>query len=226
MSAEYISAPVSAPAAYRRYPPNRSGPAGPLLVAGLCVLILALIWVVAELLPATHLRDAVVLRDFTLLSRPHVDAAANDLLRLFEPAPYVVLGTVLVGVALARGRWRVGLAVALVLSLAPLSAGLLKPLLAHPHDPVSGVYMASASWPSGHSTAAAALVLCAVLVSPARLRPLVAVLGGLFALAVGCALLILAWHMPSDVLGGYFLAALWVALAVAGLRAWAPPVRH
>jgi membrane-associated phospholipid phosphatase len=222
MSAEY----VSAPAAYHRYLAVRRGPAGPLLLAGFCLLVLALIWVVAELVPATHLRDAVVLRDFTFLSRPRVDTAANDLLRLFEPLPFIVLGTGLVGVALARGRWRLGLAVALVLSLAPLSAQLLKPLLAHPHDPVSGVYMASASWPSGHSTAAAALVLCAVLVSPARLRPLVALLGGLFALAVGCALLILAWHMPSDVLGGYFLAVLWAALAVAGLRAWAPHGRH
>jgi membrane-associated phospholipid phosphatase len=218
MSAEY----VSAPAAYRRYPAPRPGPARPLLVAGFCVLVLALIWVVAELVPATHLRDAVVLRDFTLLSRPHVDSAANALLRLFDPAPFIALSTVLVAVALARGRWRVGLAVALVLALAPLSAQLLKPLLAHAHDPVSGVYIASASWPSGHSTAAAALVLCAVLVSPARLRPLLAVLGGLFALAVGCALLILAWHMPSDVLGGYVLAGLWAALAVAGLRAWTP----
>ncbi len=36
-------------------------------------------------------------------------------------------------------------------------------------------------------------------------------------LAVGVALLILAWHMPSDVLGGYLLGALWIALAVAGL---------
>jgi membrane-associated phospholipid phosphatase len=113
-----------------------------------------------------------------------------------------------------------------VLTLAPLSAQLLKPLLAHPHDVASGVSISSASWPSGHSTAAAALVLCAVLVSPARLRPLVAVLGGLFALAVGCALLILAWHMPSDVLGGYFLAALWVALAVAVLRASPPHSRR
>jgi membrane-associated phospholipid phosphatase len=221
MSAEYISAP----AAYRRHPAARPGPAGPLLVAGFCLLVLVLIWVVAELVPAMHLRDAAVLRDFTLLSRPRVDSAAGDLLRLIEPAPLIVLGTVLVVVALVRRRWQLGLAVALVLSLAPLSAQLLKPLLAHGHDPVSGVYMANASWPSGHSTAAAALVLCAVLVSPARLRPLVAVLGALFALAVGCALLILAWHMPSDVLGGYFLAALWVAIAMAGLRAWAPNMR-
>ena len=48
---------------------------------------------------------------------------------------------------------------------------------------------------------------------------------GLFALAVGCALLILAWHMPSDVLGGYLVAVLWMALAVAGLRAWTARIR-
>jgi membrane-associated phospholipid phosphatase len=184
-------------------------------------LTLALIWVVAALVPATHLRDAVVLHDFTLLSRPHVDAAANAVLAPFDPAPFIVLGAALVAAAFVRRRWRLALAVAVVLTMAPLSAQLLKPLLAHAHDQAAGVYITSASWPSGHATAATALVLCAMLVSPARLRPLVAVLGGLFALAVGCALLILAWHMPSDVLGGYFLAALWFALAVAGLRAWA-----
>ena len=62
-------------------------------------------------------------------------------------------------------------------------------------------------------------MLCAVLVAPARLRPLVASIGALYAVAVGFALLILAWHMPSDVLGGYLMATLWAALAVAALRA-------
>jgi membrane-associated phospholipid phosphatase len=61
-------------------------------------------------------------------------------------------------------------------------------------------------------------VLCAVLVAPARSRALVATLGGIYALAVGCSLLILAWHMPSDVLGGYLVAALWMAIVVAALR--------
>jgi membrane-associated phospholipid phosphatase len=122
--------------------------------------------------------------------------------------------------ALARERPRVALAVAMVMALAPLSAELLKPLLAHPHASIGATQVVNAaSWPSGHSTAAAALALCAVLVSPARLRPLIGALGGLFVLAVGAALLIRAWHMPSDVLGGYLLAALWMALAVAALRA-------
>jgi membrane-associated phospholipid phosphatase len=194
------------------------GAAAPLLIAGLCLLALALTWIVAELVPAAHLKDAVVLHDFTLLSRPRVDGAANALLKLLEPVPFTVFGITLVAVALVRGRKALALAVLLVMAMAPLSAELLKPLLAHAHDQAPGVYMVDASWPSGHSTAAAALVLCAALVSPARLRPLVAALGGMFALAVGCSLLILAWHMPSDVLGGYLLAALWVALAVAGLR--------
>ncbi len=105
------------------------------------------------------------------------------------------------------------------MGLAPLTTETLKPLLAHPHAQIAYTYIDPASWPSGHATAAAALVLCAVLVAPMWLRPAVAALGGVFAVAVGCSLLILAWHMPSDVLGGYLVASLWMALAVAGLRA-------
>jgi membrane-associated phospholipid phosphatase len=219
MSAAYIST-ASLPRRPER--PDRPGPATPLLLAGLFLLALVLTWAVAEYVPAVQFKDAVVLHDFTLLSRPHVNAPANVLLKLLDPLPFTVFGIVLVAVALIRGRWRVAVAVALVMAMAPLTAELLKPLLAHAHDQLGGTHIADASWPSGHSTAAAALVLCAALVSPARLRPLVAMLGALFALAVGVALLILAWHMPSDVIGGYLLAAVWMALAVAGLRAGRP----
>ncbi len=79
----------------------------------------------------------------------------------------------LVAVALARERPRVALAVVLVMALAPLSSETLKPLLAHPHVQIGTLHIDAASWPSGHSTAALALALCAVLVAPARLRPLV-----------------------------------------------------
>ena len=203
------------PASARSERPQAGRPLG---VAGLCLLALALIWVVAQLVPAAHLRDAVALRDFTLLSRPHVDAAANFLIRLLEPGLFILWGAALVSVALARGRPRGAVAVAAVMGLAPFTAETLKPLLAHPHAQVGAVHIGPASWPSGHSTAALALVLCAVLVTPARLRPVVAAVGAVFAVAVGCSLLILAWHMPSDVLGGYVVATLWMALAVAALR--------
>ena len=60
--------------------------------------------------------------------------------------------------------------------------------------------------------------MCAVLVAPRHLRPTVALLGAIFAAAVGFSLLLLAWHLPSDVVGGYLVGTLWAALAVAGLR--------
>jgi membrane-associated phospholipid phosphatase len=199
---------------------GRPAPAGALGFAGLCLAGLAVTWMAANLLPAGQVRDSAALRDFELLSRPHVDFAANALLHLLDPALFVCWGLALVAVAIARGRPRVALAVALVLSLAPLTAEVLKPLLAHPHMQITGAkYISAASWPSGHSAAALALVLCAVLVAPVHLRPLVAGIGAAYAVAVGCSLLILAWHMPSDVFGGYLVAGLWMALAVAGLRA-------
>ncbi len=122
-------------------------------------------------------------------------------------------------IALARERPRVALAVALVLALAPFSSEPLKLLLAHPHVRIGWTQVGPASYPSGHSTAAGILAMCAVLVAPPRLRPSVAAGAAAFALAVGVALLIRAWHMPSDVLGGYLTAMLWAALAVAGVRA-------
>jgi membrane-associated phospholipid phosphatase len=185
----------------------------------MCVAGLALTWIVANLVPATHVKDAVALYDFTRLSRPRVDAAANDLLHLLEPALYILWGVLLMAVALWRRRPRVALAVGLVLGLAPLTAETLKPLLAHAHAQVGVSEITAASWPSGHATAATALAMCAVLVAPQRLRPTVAMLGAIFAAGVGFSLLLLAWHLPSDVVGGYLVGTLWAALAVAGLRA-------
>jgi membrane-associated phospholipid phosphatase len=196
----------------------RPGAGRALGVAALCLIGLAAVWAVADLVPGAQLRDGLTLHDFTLLSRPHVDSVANFLIELLEPLLFVIWGAVLVAVAVARGRPRVALAVVLMMALAPLTAEILKPLLAHPHPRVGTVHIGPASWPSGHSTAALTVVLCAVLVAPKRMRAVVATLGAIYALAVGCSLLILAWHMPSDVLGGYLVAALWMAIAVAALR--------
>ncbi len=187
----------------------------------MCVVAMALTWTLAALVPAVHWRDAIVLNDFTKLGRPRVDTLASDLLHLLDPLLYTVWALLLVAVALLRGRLRVALAIAVVLPAAPGIAELLKPLLAHPHDSVGWQWVSAASWPSGHATAAMTLVLCALLVTPHGLRPLVAALGCAFAVAVGCSLLILAWHMPSDVLGGYLLAALCVSLTIVAMGpAW------
>jgi membrane-associated phospholipid phosphatase len=193
-----------------------------MLGACLCVLGLVLTWVLADLVPITHARDAVALYDFTRLDRPVVEIPANALLDLLEPPFFVAWGVVLVTTAVRGRRPALGLAVVVVLSLAPLSAELLKPLVAHPHAQIGRVYITDASWPSGHATAATALAWCATLVAPPARRAAVAVCGVGLALAVGVALLILAWHMPSDVLGGYLLGTLWAMLALVALGAIRP----
>ncbi len=189
-----------------------------LFVACLCVLGLALTWVLAELVPITHFKDAVALYDLTRLNRPLVELPANALLDLLYPPFFAAWGIVLVVVAVRRRLLWTAVAVAVVLPFAPLSAELLKPLLAHPHDQLGPKYITDASWPSGHATAATALAWCALLVAPPARRRFVALAGAAFALAVGVALLVLAWHMPSDVVGGYLLGTLWAALAFAALR--------
>jgi hypothetical protein len=78
------------------------------------------------------------------------------------------------------------------------------------------------AWPSGHATAAMTLALAAVLVAPRARRPLVAVAGGAFAVAVGVAVVALHWHFPSDVVGGYLVAATWSLVVAAALRALEP----
>ena len=200
-------------------------PAGALALAGACLLALAVIWVIAELVAAAHMKDAVILNEFVSFNRPRLESVGNFLLHLLNPSLFILWGFALVAVALAREQPRVAVAIVAVLCLAPLTADILKPLLAHPHDQVGYVRIGAASWPSGHSTASAALALSAVLVAPPSARTAVATLGAFFVLAVGGSLLMLAWHMPSDVVGGWFLAGLWMSLALAALRVaerWRP----
>ena len=190
-----------------------------LAVAGLLVLALAAVWALAELVPSIHVKDAVGLYEMTTLNSARVDPALRFLLHLLNPSLFILWAIALIAFAMAGERPRVAVAVAAVMSLAPFTAEQLKPVLAHQHDSVGYVTINAASWPSGHATAATALALCAVLVAPRRWRPLVAVIGGAYVLACSVAMLVLAWHMPSDVIGGILLSSLFMALAVAALRA-------
>ncbi len=201
---------------------ERHGARAALLLAGLCVVGLALTWVLADLVPITHEKDAVALYDFTRLNRPFVEGPANALLDLLYTPFYIAWGLVLVAIALRAGLPRVAVTLAIVIAVAPLSAELLKPLLAHPHDQIGPKYITNASWPSGHATAITTLAWSALLVAPPARRRAVAIAGVVLAAAVGCSLLILAWHMPSDVLGGYLLATMWSALALALLLSIGP----
>jgi len=197
-------------------------PRTPLIGALLAVAGFALVRVLAFGVPAIHHADAVTLHDFIAIDRESIYPLITDVAHVADPAPYGLLGALLIGIALVQGRVRAAAAALVVLLGAAISTDyVLKPLLAeHRYDAVLTFrQVADASFPSGHATASMALALSAILVAAPRFRPYVAALGALFAIAVSYAFLTLGWHYPSDVLGGYLVAGAWTGLAVAALRA-------
>src|SRR3954469_17561316 len=191
-----------------------------LLGAAACLAGLVATGLAALVWPVGQTQDIDVLTNIVALNRGRAATLAEGVVHLADPKPYAIFGLGLVAIALIRGRRRLALALPAVLVGAALTAEILKPLLATPRpdwwiDAKIGV----ASWPSAHATAALTVALCAVLVAPRRLRPAAAVLGALFAAAVAYSILILAWHFPSAVLGGFFVATTWVLAAVAALLA-------
>jgi membrane-associated phospholipid phosphatase len=197
---------------------GESGVRSALLAAGALLAGLAVVWLLAELVPVVRAGDARLLARAVALRGASVETSCERLLSTLE-YPYALLwGAAIVAVALARGLPRLALAAAAVMILAPASADLLKPILAHAHDRAGSTRVGAASWPSGHAAASMALVCALGIAVPRRVLPYVVLGGGVYVLAVAAALLILAWHMPSDVVGGWLLAGLWTSLAVASLR--------
>ena len=191
----------------------------PLLAALACLVGLVVAGVLALAVPGAHERDAAMLHGFLALDRPSVHRAIWFLAHLCDTLPYAFAGVLCIALALARRRgWR-ALAVACLLAVTGVTTQLLKHALARPHlEHWVPEQVATSSWPSGHSTAAMTLALCAILVAPPALRAAAAMLGGAFAVGVGYAVLVLGWHYPSDVLGGFLVAGLWASLAVAVLH--------
>jgi membrane-associated phospholipid phosphatase len=164
--------------------------------------------------------DRRVLSGFTSLDRPRLHWTEYKIAHLGDPKKFVIGTVLLVAVALLRRRPRTAAAVVAILAGANLTTQILKPALgALRSTGDSGAHVSAASFPSGHATASLSLALCAVLVAPARFRPLVAALGAVFSIAVTFSLLALGWHFPSDVVGGYIVVGTWTALAVAAVLA-------
>src|ERR1700733_9162997 len=107
MSGSSYTAPAQLARA-ERHPAGRRprGVGAPLLVAALSAVALALVWVVAELVPAAHLRDALLLQHFVALDHGHTRHIAEWLPRLVNPFLYTIWAVALVLIALARERPR------------------------------------------------------------------------------------------------------------------------
>jgi membrane-associated phospholipid phosphatase len=189
-----------------------------LLAAGICAGMFLLLLVLAYASSRARTLDANAVQGFVEIPEGRGATLTERISALGDPLPVALAGIALASVALIRGRPRVALAVVLLVGATSISSQLLKAALAYPRA-VGEAVVGPEAFPSGHSTAAMTLALCGVLVAPARLRPLAAAVGMGFALAMAFASLSLGWHFPSDVVGGYLLAAGWTFVLMAALLA-------
>ncbi|HEX6687688.1 MAG TPA: phosphatase PAP2 family protein [Solirubrobacterales bacterium] len=150
---------------------------------------------------------------------PPGDSWADVAAALGDPLPMLLMLAVACGIGLLRGRPIDALAAVLVVAGANITTQLVKVLLAHPRVKIAigGDPLEPNTFPSGHTTAVASAAVAYAFVVPAAWRNLTLTLGVALTLAVGCSVVVIGWHYPSDVLGGVFVAAGW-GFAVLALR--------
>ena len=155
---------------------------------------------------------------------PEGGTLADSVASLGDLLPILAMLAVACGIALLRGRPGAAVAAVLVVVGANVTTQLLKVLLAHPRVKVAigGDPFEPNTFPSGHTTAAASIAIAYAFVVPAALRSLTLTLGAAFALTMGCSVVVIGWHYPSDVLAGFLIAAGWGFAVLAATRALAP----
>jgi membrane-associated phospholipid phosphatase len=186
-----------------------------------CAGALVLLAMVAYGIDAAQHADATLLAKFVAYRDSGVGSLANLIAHLADPLSLLLMLACACGIALRRGRPLDAVAAVAVVAGANLTTQILKVALAHPRfQAVLGYDQpAAAAFPSGHVTAAASIAIAFAFVVARDLRAVVAVTGACFVVAIGCSVMVLAWHFPSDVLGGVLVACGWGFAVLAARRA-------
>jgi membrane-associated phospholipid phosphatase len=179
----------------------------------LCVLLTAGLYVIFVRTGLGQRIDDAALDGRATLSARSVNSA-DDLLRTVSVASVAILGGGIVLVAVMRTRFLLAAAAAAVIAGANVTTQVLKAVLPRP-DLIAGQAEIDIgnTLPSGHTTVAASIAVAALLVAPRRLRGAVAVVGVLYAAAIGVATLTAGWHRPSDAIAAVSVVVGWGALA-------------
>lgn len=147
------------------------------------------------------------------LASPLLDGFMNGLTQLGGGVVLTIV-TIVIGAGLIRTQ-RYGVAVWLAVTMGGIGLLVtgLKLLIARARPEGLGeiAYEATFSFPSGHSAGSMALAAAvAVLLWRTKWRIPAVVLGGIFALVIGCSRIYLGAHFLTDVLVGWLLGGLWV----------------
>jgi membrane-associated phospholipid phosphatase len=155
--------------------------------------------------------DAALFRRVSGTELAHVRGAGSRALEAIDVGSVVAGLLFISALALLRGRRAQAAAAVAVVVLSIASAEALKLWLPTAAGRPS-------TFPSGHVAVAASLGLALVLAVPPVLRPVVALAGAAWAAGIGLAVVVLAWHYPSDVVGAFAIAGFWASVAAAVLR--------
>lgn len=169
--------------------------------------------------------DLRIYLHFEFVEGPGVDPA-RLLVHLGDLGPLLLCTAAVVGAGLYFGRRREVVAALAVIVGANLTTQLLKVALEQPRHAVQGtpskflieLLPSNDAFPSGHTTAVAAVAVALLFVVPARHIVSAATVGFLLTASVAISVVVLGWHYPSDALGGILVAVTWGFAMLAVLR--------
>ena len=137
-----------------------------------------------------------------------------------DPIGWAAAATLAFLLASWRGRHKLALfAVAMIVGTAVIDL-VLKAVFEHPREqsiPIGEFewFPVASAYPSGHAAGALAIALAFFFVVPSSWRRATAAIGLVFTLAVSLGLLVLNYHYPGDILGGWLVALGWCFLLLA-----------
>ena len=193
-----------------------------LAAAAWCLVAFGLLMALAYYVGPARWLDTAALHGFVAMNRGRVDNLATAIAHLCDPLPYALAAMIVIAIAVKARGLRTAAAITILIGGANATSQLLKPALAYHrelyHTNFHLYNLADAAYPSGHATAAMTISLAVLIIVPRAYRPLVAVVGTVFSLAVSFSILILQWHFPSDIVGGFLVATAWGLATLAALR--------
>ncbi|MFZ1382184.1 MAG: phosphatase PAP2 family protein [Scrofimicrobium sp.] len=175
------------------------------MIAASAAVFVTLLWFVAVRTPIGQLIDTLSMQSV----KARLDfggSLSSNLSSLVSETTVAITAIIAFGTAAARRRIPLGVRVLLMLLLANGLTQLLKAVLVRPDLGVG--HSLVNSFPSGHVTVVASIAVALVAVVPLRARGPVALLGFLVTSATAIAVMALAWHRPSDVLGSLAIVML------------------
>ena len=181
---------------------------------------------------ATHLTWQIFVRtasgqtlDDLALAGAHIGAqsilgtVSNPVLGMVSITMMLAGGGVAAVIALIRKRWTLVGQAALVIVGSNVTSQVLKNVVYHRPHLIPG-WTGENSLPSGHTTVAASMAAAMLVVLPRKWRPVIALLGMVWAAGTGISAWFEGWHRPSDLVASMLVVLAWGAIACAASTRW------